>query len=403
MSDGPFVPYLVSWNLTRRCNLRCAHCYIDASQAMPDELETDRALAVVAEIAALNPETILILTGGEPLCRPDLDQIVEAASGAGMTVVLGTNGTLLAPARATELARRGLSAVGISLDSLDRGRHDAFRGLAGAWDAARRGLDAARHAGLEVQIQVTLTRQNRSELSNFVQFAELAGARVLTVFFLVCTGRGQDLVDLSPEEYEDALTGLIGLGAGGVMVRPRCAPTFRRILSQRAPDSILLATDAGKCLAGRHYLRIAPDGDVTPCPYIPLSAGSLRDSPLADIWNDAPLFRSLRHGKLAGRCGECEFRYECGGCRARALALSGDPLGEDPWCAHRPDPTLRRPDPAPGAVVEWSDEAAERLARVPFFVRSVVKKVVEAHARREGIERVTAALMQEARRSLRKA
>ncbi len=396
-----FVPYLISWNLTRRCNLRCRHCYIDASRAMPGELSTDEALRVLDEIADISPAAMLILTGGEPLMREDLETIVARAATLGMTVVLGTNATALTFDRAGTLAQQGLAAVGISLDSLVASRHDDFRGQPGAWQAAVAGIESARRAGLDVQIQMTLTRDNLEELPQVVDFTRDAGAKVLTVFFLVCTGRGQELVDLTPEEYEGALRFLVEQPSNAVMIRPRCAPTFRRVLAQTRPDSILLKSDAGRCLAGRNYCRITPDGQVTPCPYLPLTAGNLRERSFGEIWRSASVFETLRDSALKGRCGDCEYGDLCGGCRARAFALSGDVLDEDPWCVHVPG-TDRRPESRPEAPLTWTGDAEARLKKVPFFVRGVVRSAVEAFARRLHAEVVTTAIMSEARATMKK-
>jgi len=396
-----FVPYLISWNLTQRCNLRCKHCYINASTALPDELSTDEALRVIDEIAEVNREVLLIISGGEPLLRLDLDVLVAHAAALGLMVVLGTNGTRLTRERACTLAQRGLSGIGISLDSLVASRHDAFRGLEGAWKAAIEGIQSAREAGLGVQIQITLTRDNVPELPQVIRFSREAGVRVLTVFFLVCTGRGQDLVDLAPQEYERILEWLIGADADGIMVRPRCAPTFRRVLAQKEPNSILLQSDAGRCMAGKNYCRITPDGNVTPCPYMPLVAGSLREHSFSTLWRSAPLFQALRDPALQGRCGQCEYRKLCGGCRARAYASSGDPMAEDPWCAYIPG--TDRPLPSrPEANVTWTLEAEARIERVPFFVRRMVRSAVEAFARRQGIATVTPELLDRARRKMMK-
>ena len=398
------VPYIISWNLTTQCNLRCKHCYIDASKPMPGELSTAEALCVLDEIAAVNSETLLILTGGEPLMRPDLEELVARASGLGMTVVLGTNATGLTVERAKGLAQRGLAGVGISLDSLMASRHDEFRGVQGAWHGAVEGIDAAQQAGLDVQIQMTLTRDNFRELPEVVRFTRRNGARVLTVFFLVCTGRGQDLVDLSPEEYERILQWLVEVTSPaqtpmppGIMIRPRCAPTFRRVLAQANPDSLLLKSDAGRCMAAKNYCRITPDGKVTPCPYMPLVAGDVRAETFGMIWEKAPLFESLRNPLLQGRCGDCEYQEHCGGCRARAYAATGDPLAEDPWCTYVPG-TDRPQDERREIALAWTADAEARIKKVPFFVRRMVRSVVEAAARREGLAEVTVEVLDKARR-----
>ncbi len=289
--------------------------------------------------------------------------------------------------------------MGISLDSLLSARHDDFRGKKNAWNEAVEGIRSAREAGLEAQVQITLTRDNWKELPDVIRFSKELGSRAITVFFLVCTGRGQDLVDLSPEEYEEVLGFLAGLKSEGIMVRPRCAPVYRRVLAQRDPDSILLKSDAGRCMAAKNYCRITPEGNVTPCPYMPASGGNLRESSFGEIWNSSKLFQSLRNPELQGRCGSCEYREVCGGCRARAFALKGDPLSEDPWCLYQPgtDGALAA---EPQLEIEWTPEAEGRLKKVPFFVRNVVRSAVEGLASRKNVTTVTPELMDEARRTM---
>lgn len=395
------VPRVISWNVTAQCNLRCRHCYLDASVGKPDELRTDEALRVLGEIAEVNRDAMLILSGGEPLCRPDLDALVTRAAAMGMATVLGTNGTLLSADRAHCLADRGLVAVGISLDSLVSRRHDEFRGMKGAWRVAIEGIESARRAGLEVQIQMTLNAGNVGELPQVVRFARDVGARLLTVFFLVCTGRGEGLADLSPEQYEQVLRSLAREPECGVMVRPRCAPTFRRVLAQTKPESILLESGAGTCMAGRTYCRITPNGGVTPCPYLPLVAGRLRERSFGEIWFAAPLLQALRKPILQGRCGACEYRELCGGCRARAFAANGEILAEDPWCTYVPG-TDERPQPCScEAPISWTAEAESRLEGVPAFARWKVRAAAEGYARRRGVGSVTPELLRDLRQTMR--
>ncbi|MDP6112167.1 MAG: radical SAM protein [Planctomycetota bacterium] len=395
-----FLPYIISWNLTTRCNLLCKHCYIDASKAMPGELTTGEALQVLDEIAEVNHETLLILTGGEPLLRPDLEELVGRASSLGMMAVLGTNGTLLTEERARLLAEKGLAGVGISIDSLLPARHEAFRCVDGSWIAAINGIQAAQKAGLDVQVQITLTRENVDELSEVKQFTKDLGAKILTVFFLVCTGRGQDIVDLGPEEYEEILGKLANEPGDGIMIRPRCAPTFRRVLTQLDPDSLLLKSDAGRCMAAKNYCRITPDGNVTPCPYMPLATGNLREKSFGEIWWSAPLLQELREPELKGSCGECEYQETCGGCRARAFAETGDHLDEDPWCTYEPG-TDKIPESETDAVnVIWTTEAEEGIKKVPFFVRKVVRSAVEGMARKQGVSVITRDFMASARQAV---
>lgn len=397
-------PLLISWNLTWRCNLRCAHCYLSAEARAgrrDDELTTAEAVALLDAIADASPGAMLVLSGGEPTLRPDLLGLARHATRRGLTVVVGTNGTRLDDALARALVVAGVRGVGISLDSLDPARHDAFRGVRGAWERAVRGIEACRRAGLPFQLQTTVTSWNYGEVAELVAFAESRGAYAASVFFLVCTGRGQDLTDITPAQYEDLLARLARDGGrhDGMRVRARCAPHLRRLAYQHDPASPLLVEDASRCLAGVAYCRITPDGQVTPCPYLPLVAGSVRAQPFAVIWQKAPILAALRAPTLAGRCGRCEFATLCGGCRARAFATTGDALGEDPWCAYEPGASPAPPPPVP---LTWSEVAEERLRNVPVFVRPMVRRGVEAYARAKGLVVITPALMAElkARRAL---
>lgn len=393
-------PALVSWNVTWRCDLRCAHCYLDAAaRAGVGELSTEEGMAFIEDLAHLSPGALLVLSGGEPLTRRDVPRLAAHAAACGLGVVVGTNGSLLDDRRATELAASGVIGVGLSLDSLDPSRHDRFRGVPGSWSRAVRALEAAQRAGLAVQLQTTVTRENDTELEAIAEWAAARGVQALGVFFLVCTGRAQRLSDIAPERYEEILRWIAGTGGRwrGMTLRARCAPHLRRVAAQIDADHPLLAEDAGACLAGRAYARVTPDGDVTPCPYLPLVVGNVRDRPFSELWRTAPLFASLRSGALAGRCGSCEFRALCGGCRARAYATTGDVLGDDAWCLYRP---------AGGPVhaareVRWTEEAEARLAAVPAFVRRMVRRRVEARARAEGRDEVTAELLRRVRASAR--
>lgn len=394
--DRTAGPALVTWNVTWRCDLRCAHCYLDAAgRAGVGELSTEEGSALIEDLARLSPGALLVLSGGEPLTRRDLPLLASHARARGLAVVVATNGSLLDDRRAAELAASGVLGVGLSLDSLDPSRHDRFRGVPGSWRRVVRALDAARGAGLAVQLQTTVTRENDDEIPAIADWAAARGVQAFGVFFLVCTGRAQRLSDVAPERYEELLRWIAGTGGRwrGMTLRARCAPHIRRIAAQMDGDHPLLAEDASACLAARAYARVTPDGDVTPCPYLPLTAGNLRERPLSEIWRTAPLFASLRAGPRGGRCGGCEFSSLCGGCRARAYATTGDVLGDDAWCLHRP---LGGAPPGP-AELPWAAEAEERLAAVPAFVRRMVRRRIEARARAEGQVEVTADLLRRVR------
>lgn len=398
------LPYLVAVNLTRRCNLACAHCYMDAEQrARPaaDELSDEALGDLFREIAARAPGTILVLTGGEPLLHPGLESLVATGAAAGLRMVLGTNGVLLTAGKAARLKAAGLEGMGISLDSVSAASHDGFRGMPGAFARSCAAVRLCREAGMHAQIHFTVTKRNKAEIRAAVEMAKFLGASILNFFFLICVGRGESRMDLDPDQYEAALSEIAGLQARtrGILVQTRCTPHFKRILHQRDPKSPYTRAegyDGGGCLAASHYCRITPKGEVTPCPYIELSAGNLAAGGFWKIWDESRLFASLRDPSLlGGRCGGCEYKLLCGGCRARALVDAGDLMGEDPSCAYRPagDAVLSAaPAPDPGAPVEWTAEAKARLAKVPLFLRPVVKKKLEARARAEGVP-VTAELM----------
>jgi len=426
--------YAVSWNLTRRCNLRCAHCYMSAAPGAEaaGELTTEECRRVMGEIARVNPHAVLILTGGEPLLRRDIYQLAALGRDHGFTVVLGTNGVLLRERQVRALRAHGVQGASISLDSTDPARHDRFRHLPGAWQAAVQAAGALRAEGLDFALHMSVLEWNLGEIPAMIDLARDLGARVLNLFFLVRTGRGEGLTDLTPAQYEAILTSLAqvqGVGAAGpagaaglagedpwsvpagragdLLIRAKCAPHFRRILWQRDPRSPLLANYAhGSCPAGKYYCRITPDGDVTPCPYLPLAVGNVRRASFVELWERGGLFQDLRAPRLGGRCGVCEFREICGGCRCRAYATSGDYLAEDPACAYEPGRYGGRvirlaaeqtfglePEPA----LPWEPAARARLAAIPGFARGMVVQAVEAYARQHGHAVVTPALLAEVR------
>ncbi|MFQ5626964.1 MAG: radical SAM protein [Methyloligellaceae bacterium] len=392
------APFLVALNLTRRCNLKCAHCYLDAGtldRGDPDELTTAEVCALLNEIVALSNETMVVLTGGEPLLRPDIMEIAAHASALGLMVVMGTNGMLLTDKRVAALQEAGVSAVGISVDSLDADHHDAFRGAPGAWAKTISGIDACRRAGLMFQVHFSVTDDNAHELESMIEFCRTSGAAVLNVFFLVCTGRGETFTNISLDTYESVLRRVAEAARDEkeLLVRARCAPHFKRMaleMNPPLPVTLIHGYEASGCLAGTRYCRVTPTGGITACPYIEESVGSIRDAAFADIWRDAPMFNALREPRLEGRCGTCEYSRLCGGCRARPFAKHGDLMGEDFLCGYQPGGGATIEPMPVECAVPWTQAAEERLARVPGFVRRFVKQRAETHARETGAEAVTA-------------
>lgn len=443
-SPSAFTAYSVSWNLTQRCNLECAHCYMSAHAGADTrgELSTDECRRVIDEIADVNPNVFLILTGGEPFLRKDLFEIAGHATARKFTTVLGTNGVLLREREARAMRQQNVLGASISLDSTDRARHDAFRRLPGAWDGAIRATRVLTDEGLDFSLHMSVTDWNVAEVPAMIDLAKTLGAKVLNFFFLVRTGRGRDLTDIDAAAYERILTYLaktqgvgngppgfvrrmLGMGdaapapafedpwstpvghADGLLIRAKCAPHFRRILYELNPSSPLLKNYAhGSCPAGKYYCRITPLGEVTPCPYMPVAAGNLRETSFGDVWRGAHVFEQLREPTLGGRCGACEFSRVCGGCRCRAYATHGDYLAEDPACGYQPGAhggqvielpaTLTFGLPVDYELV-WDEAARERLAAIPSFARGMVVKAVEAYARGRGDTIITPALLADVR------
>jgi radical SAM protein with 4Fe4S-binding SPASM domain len=406
--------HVISWNVTRSCNLACSHCYLPAAAGKAtcpassfNELTTREAFLLIDRISLVNPEVMLILSGGEPLLREDLFELSTYATGKGMMVVLGSNGLLIDDAAAKKMRQSGVSGISISLDSVGPEIHDSVRSCAGAWEKAVAAIRRCRDAGLAVQINAVVTTKNYNEMPALISFSRSLGAKVFSPFFLVCTGRGEKLTDLSPAQYEQVLSRIVEEQKryDDMKIRTRCAPTLRRILNEKNPRSSLLKTGAGQCRAGSSYCRISPEGDVTACPYMPVSAGNVREREFKDIWEHSELFDSLRNPALKGKCGQCVFRLLCGGCRARAYAAYKDHLAEDPWCAHVPagGEVIQPPSFGEDSNISsgktlkpvWTAEAEDRLKKVPSFVRAMVRSAVERYAIEKEFRTITPDLMEE--------
>ena len=432
-------PYVISWNLTYRCNLACEHCYLDAGGrpevgtenfADRSELGTEDCFRIIDEIATFAPECLTILTGGEPLLRRDILEIVQRGAERDLWVVVGTNGVRITENVARRLADAGARGLSLSLDALDADRHDRFRNVRGAWRNTVDGAAILTRTGLPFIVQTTAGSHNLDELDAIADFAhEQLAARVWNLYFLVPTGRGQFVSDITPDQYDQVLAALHRIQrryAGRMLVNAKCAPHYIKTLLQHddgagttadAPVGLgsspirVYSGGAGGCPAGTHYMGIRPNGDVTPCPYLPVFAGSLRQASLSDLWTSSALFTDIRRrSTLGGRCGPCEMNGHCGGCRARAYGMTGDVMAEDPLCTHVPgtfagSPLLtvqgraseagRPTRPAleygsdTAATIAWDDEAAARMKKVPAFVRGMVMKAVEDSCRKRGLGHVT--------------
>ncbi len=347
-----FVPLVMSWNVTRECNMKCSHCYINATEKkLAHELTTTEGKKLMDQICQVS-KPLLILSGGEPLLRPDIYELIQYGTSKGLKMGLGSNGSLIDDTVAAKLKAAGIVTVSISLDSHIPAQHDEFRGVVGSWEKAVNACKALRKHNVLVQVNTTLTQQNYDQIDDIMSLAEKIGVENFHLFFLVPTGRGAKLTDISPQKYEDMITNTFAKVAKHKLnVRPSCAPQFMRIAKGMGLD---MRPWVRGCLAGLYYCRIYPNGDVTPCPYLPVKLGNVREKTFKEIWFNSQIFKALRDPTtLKGKCGECEFGSLCGGCRARAYGLSSDfidycgdlhepaelkkdYLTEDPWCVYQP-------------------------------------------------------------------
>jgi AdoMet-dependent heme synthase len=396
-------PRLIFWELTKGCNLRCIHCRASATElSSPSDLSTQAAQEIIDQIAAVSAP-ILVLSGGEPLFRPDIFQLARYGTDKGLRVALATNGTMVTKQVARLIVESGVRRVAISLDGADALTHDSFRGIPGAFDAAIAGFRNLKSLGMSVQINTTIARHNAHQLPQVLDLAKSLGADALHTFLLVPVGCGVDIAAeqmVPPEEYERLLNWFYDRSLeGGIEMKATCAPHYFRVVRQRrvaehrsataaaqaaqpvviaAQDSQSSGTSIGPtemampgstgmelkphgigqpvghpgshpsdmnamtkgCLAGTAVCFISHQGEVYPCGYLPALAGDLRSQSFADIWANSAVFNQLRDANnLKGKCGCCEFRNICMGCRARAFAATGDYLDEEPFCVYQPRAT----------------------------------------------------------------
>jgi radical SAM protein with 4Fe4S-binding SPASM domain len=366
---------LVFWETTKACNLSCRHCRAVPRRTLgPTELDTRRALTLIDQIAEV-AKPVLVLSGGEPLFRPDIFDIAAYGVETGFRMALATNGTLVTERVAAKIADTGFARVAISLDGAQAVTHDAFRNLPGSHSLAIRGIRNLRDEGVSVQINSTVARHNVDELPAMLDLALALGADALHLFMLVPVGCGLQIADsdmLPADEYERVLGWFDHQSQScPIDLKATCAPHYYRIRAQRieqerrqgnftssfvAPGTkakaapTVLGTGAGHphgqhlsamtrgCLAGTSVCFVSNEGAIYPCGYLPVSAGDTRLSSFKSIWNVSPVFQQLRDQTIyEGKCGDCRFGAICGGCRARAYAATGSFLAEEPFCTYRPD------------------------------------------------------------------
>lgn len=361
MDPENLAPRLVAWESTRACNLSCVHCRAEAQPfAHPDQLSTAEAFRLVDQIAEF-ARPIFIITGGNPLMREDWFEVASHANEKGFRVVMSPSGTNVSSDLVQKIRQSGVQRISVSIDGSNSTIHDSFRQVPGAFDSVIASLVHAREGGLPFQINTTVTRHNIGDLPAMLDLVISLGAVTWDVFMLVPTGRGKVEMEITAAEYEGALAFIYGAAQRAPMqVKMTCAPHYRRLQRQRAheergampapgngahpahgsstmPGGHGHAAMARGCMAGNGFCFVSHVGEVFGCGYLPLLAGNIRERHFREIYQQSPLFVELRDYRLLrGKCGPCEYKAVCGGCRARALGVNGDYLGEEPYCTYQP-------------------------------------------------------------------
>lgn len=352
-----FLPKWIAWEVTRRCNLRCIHCRSSSelsAKGHPDLPFTD-AIKIIDDISDY-AKPVVVLSGGEPLLREDLFDIASYGTEKGLRMCLATNGSLVDDYVCQVIKKSGIRMVSLSLDGSTEKVHDNFRNQEGAFKGIINASELFRRNSIEFLINSSFTKRNQEEIPKVYKLAKELGATAWYMFMIVPTGRAEEIINelISKEDYEEILDWHYHMEKEekDMLVRPTCAPHYYRIVLQNAKKegshferrSLKFSTGGSKgCIAGQLICLINVDGDVLPCSYFPMSAGNILKQPFKEIWENSELFKKLRDFKsYKGKCGNCEFLNVCGGCRARAHAVSGDYLDEEPFCSYIPAKITRQ-------------------------------------------------------------
>jgi heme b synthase len=341
---------LVAWETTRRCNLSCKHCRASAEDhEYEGELSTNESKKLLDEIAKVG-KPIIILTGGEPLLRDDIFEIAEYGDSLGLKMVMAPNGTLVTEENAKKMYASGIKRISISIDGSNEKSHDEFRGMPGAFKGSMQGIENAKKAGIEFQINTTITKDNLDEIPDILNLAIELGAVAHHIFLLVPTGRGKYIAEktIDAKTYEKTLNWFYDQrDKVPLQLKATCAPHYYRILRQRAKKegkevdfhSYGLDAVTRGCLGGIGFCFISHTGQVQPCGFLELDCGNIKDQSFAEVWENSKIFNDLRnYDALKGKCGICKYNDVCGGCRARAYEATGDYMEEEPFCLYQPKP-----------------------------------------------------------------
>jgi radical SAM protein with 4Fe4S-binding SPASM domain len=337
-------PHLIAFELTRRCRFDCKHCRAEAGR-VNEELTTEQCRKILTSVAGFS-KCVLILTGGEPMERSDIYELIRYGRDLGLRMVMATCGYTITDESIANLKEAGILALSISLDGSSAQTHDKFRQTDGAFDSAIEAAKSARRTGIRFQINTTITKSNLPEISAIAKLAEELGAYCFNPFILVPTGRGEKIASevLEPAEYEKLLQDLLRLKEKSpIEVRVTCGPQFARICRQTelvsTKSSQTIVNSVSGCMGGRGFGFISYRGDVQTCGFLDISAGNLVENSFdfGKIWVESQLLKEIRNlSAYRGNCGICEYLDVCGGCRARAYAMAGDYLDTDPVCNYQP-------------------------------------------------------------------
>jgi MoaA/NifB/PqqE/SkfB family radical SAM enzyme len=338
--DYSKVPRRIYWELTRACGLACAHCRAEAiHERLPEELDRNEAFRLLDSLAEARPYPVVVLTGGDPLERPDFWDIFDHAKSLGLHVDVAPSATpKLTREVISELARRGVGAMSLSLDGSDAEKHDALRGISGCYALTIEAAENIAAEAIPLQVNTLITADTLTDVPAILERAIEMHAKRWSLFFLVTTGRGAALPQITPEQAESLLNWACEAGeAAPLMIAATEAPMFRRVQLQRQGKAHDAPVPGAGMRDGNGIAFVSYKGDVSPSGFLPLVAGNVRDTELLVVYRESPLFVALRNpGGFGGRCGACEYKAACGGSRGRAYAQSGDPLGEDPLCIYLP-------------------------------------------------------------------
>lgn len=342
-------PFIVIWEVTRACALACRHCRAEAVlRKHPLELTTQESFRLIDQVARAKP-TLFVLTGGDPALRHDLQGLIRYAAQLGLRVGLSPSATPeFLRADFAELKKLGVARISLSLDGATRESHDRFRGVPGTWELTMEAIARAAAVGLPVQINTTFTRQNVGEFEAFTELLARIRPVLWSVFQLVPTGRGKMDDLLTADELEELFLRLQQHSETAPYdIKTTEGQHYRRVVLQQTRNPAALRARAPLGINdGKGFVFISHTGDIQPSGFLPITTGNVRRDELIDIYRDAPLFRNLRDtSRLEGKCGDCEFKNLCGGSRARAFAMTGNPFGEEPLCSYQPGSRVRSSNP----------------------------------------------------------